>query len=173
MPFIGSQPQSGAYHKLDAITTSATATYNLLLGGVAYSPQSANHLIVSLNGVIQAPQDSFTVVNDTIVFVSALTSGDSIDFIMALGEVFDIGRPTDGTVVGASAAAQTAIGGYFQGNNFDRGADFSGKDDIFRTHSATLSTNTTIAANDNSYAAGPLTIANNIILTVTGNLTIS
>jgi len=55
MPFIGSQPQSGAYHKLDAITTSATATYNLLLGGVAYSPQSANHLIVSLNGVIQAP----------------------------------------------------------------------------------------------------------------------
>jgi len=158
---------------LDAISTSATATYNLLLGGVAYSPQSANHLIVSLNGVIQAPQDSFTVVNNTIVFVTALSSSDSIDFIMALGEVFDIGKPTDGTVVGASAAAQTAIGGYFQGNNFDRGADFSGKDDIFRTHSATLSTNTTIAANDNSYAAGPLTIANTIILTVAGNLTIS
>ena len=92
---------------------------------------------------------------------------------MALGEVYDIGKPTDGTVVGASAAAQTAIGGYFQGNNFDRGADFSGKDDIFRTHSATLSTNTTIASSDNSYAAGPLTIANGVTLTVSGNLSIA
>lgn len=173
MPFIGQQPLTGAYSKLDAITASATATYNLQLDGAAYSPASANHLLVSLNGVMQAPQDSFTVSGSTIIFDSALTSSDSIDFIMALGEVFDIGKPTDGTVVGASAAAQTAIGGYFQGNNFDRGADFSGKDDIFRTHSATLSTNTTIAANDNSYAAGPLTIANSIILTVTGNLTIS
>jgi len=157
---------------LDSITTSATATYNLLLGGVAYYPQSANHLVVSLNGVIQAPQDSFTVVNDTIVFVAALSSSDSIDFIMALGEVYDIGKPTDGTVVGASAATQTALGGFFQGNNFDRGADFSGKNDIFRTHSATLSNNVTIATSDNSYAAGPLTIAANTTLTVNGNLTI-
>ena len=53
MPFIGSQPQSGVHNKLDAITTSATTTFNLLLGGVAYYPQSANHLVVSLNGVIQ------------------------------------------------------------------------------------------------------------------------
>ena len=130
-------------------------------------------LVVSLNGVIQAPQDSFTVVNDTIVFVSALTSSDSIDFIMALGEVYDIGKPTDGTVVGASAATQTSLGGFFQGNNFDRGADFSGKDDIFRTHSATLSTDVTIASTDNSYAAGPLTIANGVTLTVSGNLSIA
>ena len=172
MPFIGREPQAGQYAKLDAITTSATATYNLQLGGVAYYPQSANHLVVSLNGVIQAPQDSFTVVNDTIVFVSALTSSDSIDFIMALGEVYDIGKPTDGTVVGASAATQTALGGYFQGNNFDRGADFNGKDDIFRTHSATLTRDVTIASTDNSYASGPLTIDSTVTLTVNGNLTI-
>ena len=123
--------------------------------------------------LFNSPQDSFTVVNDTIVFVSALTSSDSIDFIMALGEVYDIGKPTDGTVVGASATTQTSLGGFFQGNNFDRGADFSGKDDIFRTHSATLSTDVTIASTDNSYAAGiPLTIANGVTLTVSGNLSI-
>ena len=46
MPFIGQQPLTGAYSKLDAITTSATATYNLLLDGSAYSPASANHLLV-------------------------------------------------------------------------------------------------------------------------------
>jgi hypothetical protein len=98
MPFIGQQPVTGAYHKLDSITTSATATYNLLLNGGAYSPASANHLLVSLNGVMQAPQDSFTVSGSQITFASALTSSDNIDFIMALGDVLNIGTPSDGSV---------------------------------------------------------------------------
>ncbi len=68
---------------LDNITTSATATYNLLLNGVAFVPSSAESLTVSLNGVIQRPQSSYTVNNATIVFDSALTSSDSIDFIIA------------------------------------------------------------------------------------------
>jgi hypothetical protein len=172
MPFIGREPQAGQYAKLDAITTSATATYNLLLDGVAYYPQSANHLMVSLNGVMQAPQDSFTIVNDTIVFDSALTSSDSIDFIVALGDVLDIGKPSSGTVTGSSFAAGTAAGGYFKGNNGDRGSTFSGKDDIFRVNNATLSQSVTIATTDNASAAGPLTIGSGVNLTVNGNLTI-
>jgi hypothetical protein len=68
---------------LDNITTSATATYNLLLNSVAYVPSSAESLTVSLNGVIQKPQSSYTVSGSTIVFDSALTASDSIDFILA------------------------------------------------------------------------------------------
>ena len=98
MPFIGKQPQAGAYSKLDSITTSATATYNLTLDSGAYYPQSANHLLVSLNGVIQAPQDSFTVSGSQIIFDSALTSADVIDFIIALGDTLDIGVPSAGSV---------------------------------------------------------------------------
>src|SRR6056300_83567 len=108
MPFIGQQPQTGAYHKLDSITTSATATYNLQLNGGAYSPTSANHLLVSLNGVMQALQDSFTVSGSTITFASALTSSDNIDFIMALGDVLDIGVPSDGAV-NTSQLANSAV----------------------------------------------------------------
>ena len=69
--------------KLDSITASATATYNLLLNGVAYVPSSAESLTVSLNGVIQAPQDSYTVSGSTITFSSTLSAQDSIDFILA------------------------------------------------------------------------------------------
>ena len=108
MPFIGQQPITGAYSKLDSITTSATATYNLQLNGGAYYPQSANHLLVSLNGVMQAPQDSFTVSGSQITFASALTSSDSIDFIMALGDVLDIGVPSDGAV-NTSQLANSAV----------------------------------------------------------------
>lgn len=68
---------------LDNITASATATYNLLLNSVAFVPSSAESLTVSLNGVIQKPQSSYTVSGSTIVFASALTSSDSIDFILA------------------------------------------------------------------------------------------
>ena len=105
MPFIGKQPEVGAYSKLDAITTSATATYSLTLDSGAYYPTSANHLLVSLNGVMQAPQDSFTVSGSTIVFASTLASTDSIDFIMALGDVLDIGAPSDGTVTAGKIAS--------------------------------------------------------------------
>ncbi len=105
MPFIGQQPITGAYHVLDAITASATATYNLQLSSVAFSPATANQLIVSLNGVIQKPGSSFTVSGSTITFSSALTSSDNIDFIMALGDVLNIGTPTDGTVSAAKIAS--------------------------------------------------------------------
>ena len=111
MAYIGNQPTVGNFVKLDAITTSATATYNLLNGGVAYSPQSANHCIVSLNGVIQSPNTSFTISGSTIVFASALTSSDVIDFILVLGDVLNIGTPSDATVTNAKLALTAGSAG--------------------------------------------------------------
>ena len=104
MPYIGKSPVGGGFHKLDALTASATATYALTLGSAAYYPETANHLLVSLNGVIQAPQDSFTVSGSNLVFDSALTANDSIDFVVALGDVHSVGTPTDGTVTTAKIA---------------------------------------------------------------------
>jgi hypothetical protein len=107
MPYIGKQPLTGAYQLCDTITTSATATYNLLVGGSAVIPGSANNCIVSLNGVVQAPVSAFTVLGSTITFSSTLSSSDVIDFILILGNVFDIGKPTDGSVTNASIANST------------------------------------------------------------------
>ena len=124
MAYIGKQPTVGNFVKLDAITTSATATYNLTNGGVAYFPQTANNCIVSLNGVIQEPTSAsnvggFTISGSTIIFTSALTSADVIDFILVLGDVLNIGTPSDGTVGFAKvtsnlitgATAETTIAG--------------------------------------------------------------
>ena len=49
-----------------------SATYNLLNGGVAYFPQTANNCIVSLNGVIQSPTSAYIISGSTIVFSDAL-----------------------------------------------------------------------------------------------------
>ena len=124
MPYIGNQIGVGNFVKLDAIVTSATATFNLLNGGVAYTPASVLNMIVSLNGVIQEPTTAsnvggFTVSGSTIVFTSALTSLDVIDFILVLGDVLNIGTPSDATVTFpkvtsnliTGATAETSIAG--------------------------------------------------------------
>ena len=57
MPFIGQNPSVGAYNILDDITigSNTNGPFNLLLNGAAFTPETANHLLVSLNGVIQKP----------------------------------------------------------------------------------------------------------------------
>ena len=94
MAYIGKTPTSGDFVLLDSITTSATASYTMQRNSVNFEPQSANHMIVSLNGTIQAPVSSFTVSGSTLTFASALTSSDVIDFILVLGNVNDVGTAT-------------------------------------------------------------------------------
>ena len=104
MAYIGNRPEQGNFRKCDAITTSATATYNLLVGGVAVNPNQ-NQCIVSLNGVIQSSGNSYTIASSQITFASALTSSDVIDFILILGDTLDVGVPSDDTVSTAKIQA--------------------------------------------------------------------
>jgi hypothetical protein len=98
MSYIGKSPVAGNFVKLDTITTSATTTFNLLNGGVAYYPASANNCLVSLNGILQAPTDSYTISGSTIIFSSALTTSDVIDFIIVLGDVLSLATVSDSTI---------------------------------------------------------------------------
>ena len=97
MSYIGKTPTVGNFIKLDDITTSSTNSYTLQHNSVNFSPESALHMMVSLNGVIQAPNTSYTVSGSTITFLPSsgtLSSSDSIDFIMVYGNVLDVGVAT-------------------------------------------------------------------------------
>jgi hypothetical protein len=63
-------------------------------------------MLVSLNGVLQAPgSSSYTVsVLQQLPFASNLVTGDVINFIHILGSVLDLGVPSDGTVTAAKVA---------------------------------------------------------------------
>ena len=98
MAYIGKQPIVGNYQVLDALTATTTDTYALTKNSVAVFPQTPANCIVSLNGVIQAPFSSYTISGSNIVFASALTGSDSIDFITVLGDVLNVGTPSDNTV---------------------------------------------------------------------------
>jgi hypothetical protein len=105
--YIGKKPVVGNFQVCDSLTATTTADYTLQVGGVNISPESANHCLVSLNGVLQAPTSSFTVSGATLSFASSLTSNDSIDFVMLLGNVLDIGTPSDGTITEPKLASNT------------------------------------------------------------------
>ena len=110
MAYIGAQPRLGNFQACDAISATATATFNLLVGGTAIFPQSAQHCLVSLNGVLQAPISSYTISGSTIIFAAALTTDDSIDFITILGDTLDLGVPSDDTVGAAQIKADLISG---------------------------------------------------------------
>jgi len=108
MAYIGKTPVIGNFQKCDSISVvNGQAAYTLQVGGANVSPQSENHMLVSLNGILQTPVDSFTVSGSTLTFASNLITGDVIDFVMILGNVLDLGVPSDNTV---SLAKLTATG---------------------------------------------------------------
>jgi hypothetical protein len=127
MAYIGKEPQVGNYIKLDAISTSSTNTYNLTKDSVAFTPESALHMLVSLNGVIQSPLSSFSVSGSTITFLPSsgtLSSSDTIDFILVLGNVLDIGTPSDSTVTNAKtnfASSSSSAGLQIKGDGTSSG----------------------------------------------------
>ena len=106
MPYIGKTPTVGNFQVCDAISVvNGQAAYTLQVGGANVAPESANHMLVSLNGVLQKPGSSFTISGSTMTFASNLATGDVIDFVQILGNVLDLGQPSDDTVKTASIQA--------------------------------------------------------------------
>jgi hypothetical protein len=102
MSYIGKTPTVGNFQVCDAISVvNNQAAYTMQVGSVNVSPESANHMLVSLNGILQRSGSSFTVSGSTITFASNLVTGDVINFIQILGNVLDLGVPSDGTVTSA------------------------------------------------------------------------
>ena len=104
MSYIGKDPIVGNFQVCDAISVvNGQASYTMQVSSVNVTPESANHMLVSLNGILQKPNSSFTISGSTITFASNLATGDVIDFIMLLGNVLDIGVPSDSSVTDAKA----------------------------------------------------------------------
>jgi len=102
MAYIGKEPAVGNFQVCDAISVvNGQAAYTLQVSSTNVVPESANHMLVSLNGILQKPNSSFTVSGSTLTFASNLSTGDVIDFVMLLGNVLDIGVPSDSTVTNA------------------------------------------------------------------------
>lgn len=154
MPYIGRPLLAGSYNKLDNITISSTTdTFALTKGTAAFTPATAEQLIVSVNGVTQAPNDAYSVSGSSIIFTENLTTSDTIDYIVSLGEVGNSVVPTDGSVTGAKFSSTVYRDG-------------------IRINGSQATDNVTIASGERAMVAGDYTIPTNKTITVNGVLTI-
>ena len=105
MAYVGKAPQSGRYSILDDISSSFTGStlgpFNLTVNGTAISPGNEANCIISVSGVIQEPQSAYTITGSQITFTSNPSASDTF-FGTVLGDVYDIGTPSDGSVSAGS-----------------------------------------------------------------------
>ena len=108
MAYVGKAPQTGAYQILDDISGSFTGStpgpFNLTVNGTAVSPGNEANCLISISGVIQEPLTSYSITGNQITFTSNPSASDTF-FGTVLGDVFDIGTPTDATVTAGSLAS--------------------------------------------------------------------
>ena len=155
MPYIGKAPLAGDFKKLGSLTASATATYALTYNSAAFKPANAESLIVSVNGVTQAPVDAYSVSGSNIIFSENLSASDTIDYILALGEVGNSTVPANNSVTTEKLSSTISRGGAAN----------------IRVNPNSLTVDTTIASGENALVAGPFTL--NAELTVNGTFTVA
>ena len=109
MPYIGKQPEHGRFAKVDQINSGfdgSAVTFNLTVDSVAVYPTNPQNLVISIGGVIQQPGTDYTVSAATLTLTSAPAA--STDFFgVLLGDVLDIGTPSDGSVTVSKMAANS------------------------------------------------------------------
>ena len=107
MAYIGRQQSSGAFAKIDDISSqfnNSKTVFNLTIGNEAFFPGNPYTLLVSLGGVIQEPLTSFTINDDQITFATAPDSGANF-FCVVLATTNT--APIKTLTVGARSGAQT------------------------------------------------------------------
>ncbi len=156
MPYIGKQPLAGQFKTVTVPSASATDTYAMTVSGAAYKPATAEQLIVSVNGVTQAPNNAYSVSGSNLIFTENLSASDTIDYVLSLGEVGNTVTPTDGSVDATKFSSTVARGGSA----------------MIRVNGSTLNENVTIASGERAMVSGDFTIGSNTTLTINGVLTV-
>jgi len=109
MAYIGPEPKLGRNREVDDISGSfngSTTAFTLQVSGSNVSPGTANDIIVSLGGVIQNPNQDYTIAASTLTFTTAPASGLSF-FALVLGQSIDssVVTPADGSVTGTKLSS--------------------------------------------------------------------
>jgi hypothetical protein len=156
MSTLGKSPQFGIYQRMDAITGTGDSSYTLKIDTVPQPNFIAEQLIVSVNGVIQAPNSAYTVSGSTITFTEGLDSADHIiDFITAMGHAHSTNTVSDNSVTAAKLNDALAITNTPVRKNTNR-----------------IQTGFTLDSNDNAVVGGPITIDSGVSVVINGSLSI-
>lgn len=163
MAYIGQSLTEGTRRVYTYVATASQTTFNAVYGVGAVD--------VYQNGVLLQPSDYTATDGATVVLGTSAALSDEITIVCH--STFSVADTYTKSEADSRYIAQGTPtgGGLFKGENGEVG---SSAGDIFRVNQQTLNTSTTIDADENASATGPLAIATGVTLTVTtgGNLSI-
>ena len=153
MAYIGQSLTEGTRRVYTYVATASQTTFNAVYGVGAVD--------VYQNGVLLSPADYTASTGTTVVLGTGAAYLDEISIVCHnTFSVSDTLSLSGGTLSGNLRAPL-----------FDTDQNTM-KTAIFQVNADTLTTDATIAANDNASANGPLTIDDGVTLTVNGTLTV-
>ena len=155
MSTLGKSPQFGIYQRMDAITGTSDSSYTLNINSIPQPNFIAEQLVVSVNGVIQAPNSAYTVNGSTITFSEAIDSSDAIDFITAMGHAHSTSTVSDNVITASKLNDAIGI-----------------TSTPVRKNRNSISTGFTLDSNDNAMVAGPITIDSGVSVVINGSMSI-
>jgi len=154
MAYIGQSLTEGARRVYTYVATASQTTFNAVYGVGAVD--------VYQNGVLLAPDDYTASTGTTIVLDTAAALDDEITIVCH--NTFSV---ADAITQSSGGTAQSTI----RAPLFDTSQNVT-KTAIFQVNENSLGTDATIGSTENASANGPLTIADNVTLTVNGTLTV-
>ena len=137
--------------------TSGQTTFSGADDNGASLSYSVGNIQVVMNGIVLDPSD-FTATSGTSVVLASGAATDDLVNVYAF-KSFTVADTVSASAGGTFAGNITAPKYLSAGNKIET--------DIFRVNAQTLSSNTTIDADENASATGPLAVASGVTLTVT------
>lgn len=125
--------------------------------GAFVQANAAYIAVANVNYVNTAMQASFAKANSANYYAYLVDANVTASFAKANSANLAAGAAFD--------KANVAGGGYYKGNNGDKGLN-SNKGDIFRVNTANVTQNLYFSANENAFATGPLYLDPSVSITV-------
>ena len=154
MAYIGQSLTEGTRRVYTYVATASQTTFNAVYGVGAVD--------VYQNGILLQPSDYTASNGTTIVMDTAAALDDEITIVCH--NTFSV---ADAITKSNGGTAQSTI----RAPLFDTSQNVT-KTAVFQVNESSLGTDATIGSTENASANGPLTVADNVTLTVNGTLTV-
>lgn len=161
MGYVGNQ-SSNSYSSMikQDITGNGGTSYTL-----NHAVANSNEIEVFVNNVRQEPTEAYGASGTALTMTGAVASTDNF-YVVYIGKALQTVVPPASSITSNMMSGSAGVGSFLG----DTGTALG---NIIRVHENELNSSVTVASNTNGVAAGPLTLASGVVLTIANGATLA
>jgi hypothetical protein len=165
MAYIGNQSSNSFSSMIKQDLTGVTG--NPVKRGFAldHAVANSNEIEVFVNNVRQEPGDAYNASGAVLTMTGDVETTDSF-YIIYIGKALQTTVPPANSITAAMMTGAAGVGSFLG----DTGTALG---NIIRVHEKELNSSVTVAGTTNGVAAGPLTVASGVVLTIANGATLA